>query len=449
MRSLRITARKIRQVSWHEFTAVLKRRSAQIVIFGLPLIMILGAALIDLAGRAYTTPLPLPSSGDNGDVDTGTDIPQLGEGLTRGGFNPSDLLSDFILEERDTTIPIGVVDLSGHLQEYPEFFSDARLIPLATQQAAYTAFRAGEIRGYYLIPASFPELDVGEMITIYTSRWEMVTSHQRSLYELILLNFIDDEAVRTRLLFPTAQLELVDLTRPDATEDMTARYLSDATLVFFISMLFYLTVMGAAGYLLQGLAEEKHSRVLEILLSSLRPGELLLGKLLGLGAIGLVQIGIWSLLWFLLFNRRAFVDQVPLPDLPLLTWGLIVAHFLIGYLVYGSMYASLGAIVRSPKESSQYTFLVALPVLIPLMLLGAITGAPNSQVAIWLSLIPLTSPLTMPMRLVVTAVPTWQWLLSLGISLGTAVLTLWLATRLFRNRILLSEKGVWAFIWRK
>jgi ABC-2 type transport system permease protein len=417
--------RKIGRVCGHEFTAVLKRRSAQIIIFVLPLVMLLGIALLNLAARPQ-----LP-----GDVD----MAQLSEGLVLGGLNAGELLSDFVREERDRTKPVGVVDLSGQIEIYPNFALEANLIPFADQGDAYRAYRNDDIQGYYVIPATFPHLTGRESITLYSGQWDLMTAHQQSLYELLLANFVTEEWTRARLLAPTAALELVDLTRPEATRSSAAHYMSDVALVFFVSVLFYLTVMGSAGYLLQSLSEEKHNRILEILLSSLRPGELLLGKLLGLGAIGLVQIATWSLLWFMLFGQQDIFSHVPLPQLAPLIWWLIVAHFLVGYLVYGSIYASVGAIIPSPKESSQYTFLVALPVFVPLMLLGVITGAPNSKVAVALSLIPLTAPITMPMRLVVTAVPPLQWLLSLGVSLATAVVTLWITTRLFRSHTLLAN----------
>ncbi|MFO7538385.1 MAG: ABC transporter permease [Chloroflexota bacterium] len=417
--------KKIGRVCRHEFRTVLNRRSAQVIIFILPLVTLLGMALVNLAARPQ-----LPDD---------LDINNLGGPLTEGGFDPGTLLSDFVREERDTTLPVGVVDLSNQIETYPSFVPEATLVPFASQSDAYRAFRQGDIRGYYVIPATFPHLDARETITLHTGRWEPVAAHQQSLYELLLVNFVAEAEMRIRLLAPTASLEMIDLNRPHAAEFTAAHYLSNLTLVFFISILFYLTVMGAAGYLLQNLSEEKHNRILEILLSSLRPGELLVGKLLGLGAIGLVQIATWSLLWYLLFGSQDIFSHIPLPQLSPLTWGLIVAHFLVGYLVYGAIYASVGTIIPTPKESSQYTFLIALPVFVPLMLLGAITGAPNSKVALVLSLFPLTAPLTMPMRLVVTAVPPLQWLLSLSLSLATAVVALWIATRLFRSHTLLAN----------
>jgi ABC-2 type transport system permease protein len=417
---------KIRRVARHELFTVLKRRSAQVVIFGLPLFSLLCLVLLNLLARPQ-----LPAD---------MDIERLGEGLRLDDFNPGDMLSDFVFESSGPVQQVGVVDLTGQIGFYQEPGSSERitLVPYESQIEAYQAFRHQEIQGYFLIPATYPNLVANETITFYAERVGLANLYQGALYELLLHNFVAEAGKRERLLAPISSLELVDLTNVQNRSVSAANYLGSVALVFFVSILFYLTVMGAAGYLLQSLAQEKQNRVLEILLSSLRPFELLLGKLLGLAVVGVIQIVIWSLLSFLLFGSYNLFHYIPLPDLSLLTWILIVAHFLIGYLVYSSIYAGLGAIVPSPKESSQYALLVALPVFVPLLLLGAITGAPNSKVAVALSFFPLTSPLAMPMRLVVTAVAPLQWLLSLGLALATAVVALWIATRLFRSRTLLS-----------
>jgi len=187
------------------------------------------------------------------------------------------------------------------------------------------------------------------------------------------------------------------------------------------------------------LGKEKENRVMEILLSSVRPLHLLMGKVIGLGGIGLLQMGVWTFLALVVFQRGASLfANITLPTLSAGTWSLAIVHFIVGYLVYASLFAGLGAIAPSVKESSQYTFLLMLPTFIPLWFNSIMFASPNGPFAIWLSLIPLTAPLAMPMRLSLTAVPPWQWVVSLSTSAGTAVLLLWGATKLFRSQTLLS-----------
>jgi ABC-2 type transport system permease protein len=201
-------------------------------------------------------------------------------------------------------------------------------------------------------------------------------------------------------------------------------------------------VIGAAGYLLQSLGKEKENRVMEVLLSSIRPFQLLAGKVLGLGAIGLLQMIVWTVLALFVFRENGSpMSNITLPTLSVGTWILIVLHFVVGYLVYASLFAGLGAMASSVKESSQYTFLLMLPTFLPMWFNSIMITAPNGSFATILSLFPLTAPISMPVRLAVTAVPMWQWLASLAGCVVTAVFLLWGATKFFRSKTLLSGQS--------
>ncbi|MAT99598.1 MAG: hypothetical protein CL608_20845 [Anaerolineaceae bacterium] len=131
-----------------------------------------------------------------------------------------------------------------------------------------------------------------------------------------------------------------------------------------------------------------------------------------------------------------------LPTLSFATWLIIGGNFLAGYLVYAALFAGLGAIAPNLKEASQVQFFVMLPILLPTWSLSIFINAPNSPIAVALSLIPLTSPLAMPIRLALTAVPLWQSLLALTLALLTGVGTILLTTRIFRGRTLLSGQSL-------
>lgn len=122
-----------------------------------------------------------------------------------------------------------------------------------------------------------------------------------------------------------------------------------------ITIVFYMTVFGAAAYMLQSLSKEKENRVMEILLSSLRPIDLLVGKIVGLGGIGLLQAAIWISIGLLFASGsnsplRGLLNNVALPSLPLSTWLLIGGYFLAGYLVYASLFAGLGTCAPMSKK---------------------------------------------------------------------------------------------------
>jgi ABC-2 type transport system permease protein len=165
--------------------------------------------------------------------------------------------------------------------------------------------------------------------------------------------------------------------------------------------------------------------------------------MVGLGAVGLLQLLIWSIIVIVLMgSENSVLSSIQLPELDPATWFSAIAFFLVGYLVYGSLFAGLGAISPGVKESSQYTFFIMLPTFVPLWLNTILLTAPNQTPAVLMSLFPLTAPIAMPMRLAATAVPGWQIGLALVIGLATSVGFLYFATRFFRSQTLLSGQGV-------
>jgi ABC-2 type transport system permease protein len=419
---------KIATIARFEFVTTLQRRSVLFVIFGMPLIM-----LLIVWGANWLIRDSMRAAAE-----------ENGPGSAAG------LLQEFAFggEEQRQALPSGLVDQTGRIRDYPAAAGEI-FRPLPDEAGARSALEADEIRGYYVIPPDY--LDTGEVF--YYARTMSIddTGRQSLLIRLLATNFLEDPALVEIATQPPA-VHQVNLS-PAVTQPVTL----EPAAIFVgigVAMLFYMTAIGAAGYLLHSLGKEKQNRVMEVLLGSARPFDLLAGKLLGLGAIGLLQMAVWSGLALLIFGRgNGWLENVNLPALGPAVWILIVLHFLTGYLVYGALFAGLGAVAPGPKESSQYTFFFMLPTFLPLWFSGAFFTAPNGRMATAMSLIPFTSPVAMPMRLVATAVPAWHWLLSLGLGLGTAFLTLWLATRIFRSQALLSgqvptPRALWALLRR-
>jgi ABC-2 type transport system permease protein len=395
-------------VARHEFLSTLKRRSAVFVLFGLPLLSMLFLAGINWLARSQT----------------GAD----------GPGSAASSLDRFVFGGQEEPLATGLVDLTGRVDGAHPLF-----LPFASVAAAQRAYDGDEIGGYYVIAADFVETG---RVTYHADTFPFESSHEQILYALLAESYLGESAPVARIVRPLEAYTEVNLSTRDEPEGQTS-FAGAFGLGFAIAILFYLTAMGAAGYLLQSLGHEKQNRVMEILLSSIRPFELLLGKMIGLGGIGLLQMAIWSAVALLLFRQGdAIFANIQLPTLTMQTWILIILHFAMGYLVYASLFAGLGAITPSPKESSQYTFILMLPTFLPMWFISILLSAPNSPFSLALSLIPLTAPLAMPLRLVITAIPTWQWLLSLTVSLLTAAGALWLATRIFHSRILLSGRSL-------
>ena len=406
-----MSIQKILLVLKFEFLTTIKRRSVLFALFGLPLLSIIILTVLNQLAA---------SGGDSPD----------------GG--PASLLENIVQGPDEAALPDGIVDHAGLLSELPPDFQDF-LVLLPSQEAAAAAYEAGEIRGYFVIPADY----IATGSTEYFAEENPLNHPQEQMLVNILANSLLDPQLAQRIINPSIT-QTVDLSRPEGEQENSFENFGRSLFLGIgMALLFYLTVIGSAGYLLQSLGKEKENRVLEILLSSTRPLELLIGKMIGLGAIGVVQLAVWSLMvTFILGRGNSFLGNVQLPELEPGLWFLSISFFLVGYLVYGSLFAGLGAISPGQKESSQYTFFLMLPTFVPVWLNSILISAPNQAPAVVMSIFPLTSPIAMPMRLVVTAVPFWQIALSLALGVVTALGLLAIATRFFRSQTLLSGQGL-------
>jgi ABC-2 type transport system permease protein len=172
---------------------------------------------------------------------------------------------------------------------------------------------------------------------------------------------------------------------------------------------------------------------------TITPRELLAGKFIGLGLIGLLINVLWVGTAYGLLVLSGTTFQLPAEfqlASHIFLWGVV--YFLLGYAVYASLLGAVGALVPNLRETSQATMIVILPMIIPLMFVSVLVQQPNGLLAIALSLFPLTSPVTMMLRLSVTAVPAWQLALSVILLLLTAVIILRVVARMFHAQTMLS-----------
>jgi len=192
--------------------------------------------------------------------------------------------------------------------------------------------------------------------------------------------------------------------------------------------------------LLRSLSQEKESRIMEVLLVSIRPRQLLMGKLLGMGALIVVQYLGWVL-------ALALVDLVPGINLQPMLAGLnldgpqlllLLCYAAGGFVLYAALMAGLGAITPDIHSSQNWVFVITLPMMIPMYFWLPLVESPQSALSVALSLIPWSAPISMVLRLTVAQVPLWQIVLSMAILIVTAILTIRLMARLFRAQVLLS-----------
>jgi ABC-2 type transport system permease protein len=212
---------------------------------------------------------------------------------------------------------------------------------------------------------------------------------------------------------------------------------------FIVTIAVLVPLFTGGSYLLQSLTQEKDNRIMEILLVSLRPRQLLAGKLVGLGALTLVQYAIW-----IAIGGTGLVltgtDPTLLQSAVQLSLGegiLAIAFALGGFALYAALMAGVGALSRDLESSRAWIFLLTLPVMLPIYLWMPIANAPNGPLAVVLSLFPYSAPAAMLMRMTSTVVPAWQIGTSLILLALGSVATIWLMARLFRAQTLLSGES--------
>lgn len=221
-----------------------------------------------------------------------------------------------------------------------------------------------------------------------------------------------------------------------------SKELAGFLLPFAIGFLLAMAIITGGQYLLQGVSEEKETRILESLLCSVSPDELLGGKLLGLGSAGLTLVGVWITAGIFTGGSALAFMNVSLP-VSLLVCGLL--YFLFGYLFYASLMIGMGAITSNLREATQYAGYLTILNVCPFWVMVKFLNAPNSGLAVGMSLFPPTAATSMMLRMSAAAVsgaviPTWQIATSLVLLATSAVLTLMLGSRLFRLGMLLYGK---------
>ena len=198
---------------------------------------------------------------------------------------------------------------------------------------------------------------------------------------------------------------------------------------------------------MRSVIEEKSTRIIEILIASVRPFHLLAGKILGVAGVALTQYLIWTVVGALLAAYGGLMADLVRPGASLPTLRLpaalliySVVFFLAGYLLYASLYAAIGSMVSSEQDAQQIQLPVTLMIVISLLLFKVILRSPNSPLAVTLSLIPFLSPILMVLRIAVQTPPFWQIALSLGLSLAATFGVVLVSARIYRVGVLMYGK---------
>jgi ABC-2 type transport system permease protein len=370
-----------------------------------------------------------------------------------------------------------VVDKSGKIQiesnERYEFVNIQNDI-----EAAKTEFKKSEFFALLYIPAF--ELSKPEGLTLYTKENPSIRKVddlenilEDRIHDLKLLQFnIDKQTLKN--LKTNVSLNSINLGQEGIEKSNNMQALS--VLGFVLGILIYIFVIVYGMQIMLGVIEEKTSKIVEVLVSSVKPFQLMLGKILGIAAVGLLQFSIWMVLMTFLSSATMSIigldmpqkqameqmsKQMDDPDVAAVSSNPVATmlqmadelpigwiafnfafYFLGGYLLYGSLFAAVGASVDSQQEAQQFNLPIMLPLVIGYFALFMfIIPDPNSTASFWFSIIPFTSPVAMVGRLAFDP-PLWQVILSQVLLIGGFIFTTWIAARIYRVGILMHGSKV-------
>ena len=369
--------------------------------------------------------------------------------------------------ESDVSFEIGIKDETGRV--YPSLFeidsekySDVSGLPV---DSIRTLVQQEELTGYIVITDDHIRYDE-ELELIYSGSGgiNLLSSVRSDLREVIRKERIrmaevpDDiqEIFDQNIAFESRKLTREGEETADDTEFFSF-------VGMMMGVIIFAAIFGYGGYIMRGVIEEKTNRIIEVITSSVKPIELLTGKMAGVGALAATQLGIWTLSLFILVTAAgpiaasfmpepdpALLQQdMDLPDsapdvqamlnIPTIETSLIIyfaIFFILGYLLYSSLFAAIGSASDSETDSQQLMLPIMAPIFIAYFIMFQATTNPDGSLAVAGSLIPFFTPIVMITRIAISEVPFWQIGLSIVLMVVTFTCTMWLSARIYRIGIL-------------
>ena len=319
---------------------------------------------------------------------------------------------------------------------------------------------------------------VNEEFTMYSDlqiSLNVVRDIENQIEKIIELNNLKKAGIEPQIL-EDAKKNIEITTKLIDEDGSSTKSHSEASIGigFMSGILIYMFIFMYGTMVMRGVIEEKTNRIVEIIISSLRPFQLMMGKILGVAAVGFTQFILWIVLTIIISTIAEFTfldttdignnfnineQSIILTQIANITGGInltqiffsFIFYFLSGYLMYSSLFAAVGSAVDAESDTQQFILPVTIPLILSFILIQPIMDNPDGTLAFWLSIIPFTSPIIMMVRLPF-GVNNWEILLSMTVLIFTFILTTWLAGRIYRIGILMygkktSYKDLWKWIW--
>lgn len=366
--------------------------------------------------------------------------------ILMSGFIVIPILTTFL--SRDSKTVVAIYDATGKYQSAIEAaFEKQETLSMiwvdwekeSEREATLKGIEAGKITGYLLLKESSGKLEAiytAKNILDFSVNRKIESTIQKAISRLALKNkgFTDDEIA---VLEKPIELRTQKISG-SSQGDKGA--LSEFLLAYVMVILIYGTLLTYGITVMSSVMEEKSSKVMEVLIASVKPFELMVGKVVGIGLVAFTQYLIWAVIALLLsamslqYNPKFQFEISPL----LLVY--FVLYFVLGYLIYATLYAAVGSAFENSQDAQPLTMPITFLVIIPIVAMNYVISQPDSAVSIALSLIPFFSPILMMGRLTITDVPLWQVLLSIGLMAGTFYVVMLFSAKVYRIGVLMYGK---------
>lgn len=332
---------------------------------------------------------------------------------------------------------IGIVDNAGIFTDpagAPRIGLTKPFVLVASEEQARADLQALKLDGYYVLPADFitsGRIDAFNRPTLGLT--EGASNKMDELLKKALSQSLNDPALATRLQSPLKDISYYRLGNPQKLEETAL--IASFIVPLLVGMLIFVSLMTTSQFLMSGLVEEKENRMMEVFATSSRPSEMLWGKILGLGALGLTQMLIWAVFALGVAIVRGGVNfgQI-LSNLQITPDYLVIIliYSILGYLLFGTVMAGIGAASNAEQESRQVAGLLTIPALLPMMLSFSFIENPYGALPRFFSLFPITAPVGMILRASWSTVPIGDVIISLFLLILCIIGVVWISARVFR-----------------
>ncbi|NOZ07222.1 MAG: ABC transporter permease [Chloroflexi bacterium] len=346
---------------------------------------------------------------------------------------------------------VGVVDQSGL---FTPILADyrAQFYSYPDEGQARQALLAEKVSLYLLIPGDYLATGKVQVVTQGSGFGAATASESTNLRRFLVAHLLANKvepAIRARAVAPLDAIPVVLGSEGKSTGETSSAFFFRFVVPYLLAVLLVITIFVSSGFLLQSVSEEKESRVIEIVLSSVTATQLLAGKVLGLGALGLTQILVWTVSSLALGGGAA--SLLSLGDLTFIEPSILllaIVYYILGFTLYAVLMGSVGALGTTMRESQQLAGLFSFGAAVPYMLSGFLFTNPNALLARILSFFPLTAPTMMMLRLPLAEVPTVDIIGSLVVLVASIPVVLWAGAKVFRLGLLMyGQRPTLVQIW--